>query len=85
MANIREFKESVTDIDFAPRDLGLVLGACSEGKIKIFEVYLVNQNTYKHLGGEIEISARGKLSALCWNPSGEPLFAVSCEYPEDLA
>ena len=40
MAHIREFKDSVTDIDFAPREMGLVLGACSEGKVKVIEVHL---------------------------------------------
>ncbi len=84
MANIREFKDSVTDIDFAPRELGLVLGACSEGKVKVFEVQLHQQNNYRPQGPEIEISALGKLSAICWNPSGDPLFAVSCQLPEEL-
>jgi len=79
-ATLVDSRDSVQDIKFAPRHLGLKLATCSsDGFVRIYEAIDVTNLSHWSLMEEFESQQKGGITCLSWNPSSldsKPLIAV---------
>jgi len=83
-ATLVDSRDSVQDIKFAPRHLGLKLATCSsDGFVRIYEAVDVTNLSHWSLMEEFE-SQKGGITCLSWNPSpldARPMLVVGSSDP----
>jgi nucleoporin SEH1 len=79
MATLVDSRDSVPDIKFAPKHLGLKLATCStDGFVRVYEAIDITNLSHWNLMEEFE-SQKGGVTCLSWNPSpmeSKPMLAV---------
>lgn len=71
----------MTDVEFAPKHLGLKFAACSsEGVIRIYEAMDVMNLTSWSQMEDFKVKGKGRCTCLSWNPSRRhpAMIAVGC-------
>jgi len=84
-ATLLDSRQSVQDIKFAPRHLGLRLATCSlDGIVRIYEAMDVTDLSHWTLMDEFEAQKGGNLNCIAWNPSPfeKPMIVVGADDPQ---
>ena len=83
-AGLVDSRDTVRDIEFAPKHLGLMLAVASaDGTVRVYQATDVTSLTFWSVMHEFEARKGGACVCLSWNPSRyhSPLLAVGTEDP----